>query len=204
MTDAKSTEEKILEAAKQEFLEKGFSGARMEAIAQRAGINKALLHYYFRNKERLFEEVFAYFFRQILPGLRQIVESDAHVLDKMDRFVQHYIDFLRRNPDLPLFIMHELRTGPKERLRMLVEKKMTEFEYVRSFIMQIAMAGARGEIRAVPPLHIVLNVVSMCVFPFVARPMLMGVTGISETDFEELLEQRKVVVADFIRAALKP
>lgn len=204
MSELLSTEEKILAAARAEFLEKGYNGARMEAIARRADINKALLHYYFRNKERLFEEVFAYFFDQLLPALRMVVESQAPILDKIEQFIHHYIDFIKRNPDMPAFLINELRTSPTERLQAVIDKKQAEFGHIRLFAMQIAMAGANGEIKPVPPIHIVLNVLSMCVFPFVAKPMFTNVFKIDDDSFNELMEQRKEVVSAFVRTALTP
>ena len=96
-----TTEARILQAAQQEFLEKGFAGARTASIAERAGINKALLHYYFRNKETLFEEVFTLMSRQLIPEVKAIVVSEAPILDKIDRFIHSYIDFVKQNPDLP-------------------------------------------------------------------------------------------------------
>lgn len=197
-----TTEARILQAAQQEFLEKGFAGARTASIAERAGINKALLHYYFRNKETLFEEVFTLMSRQLIPEVRAIVVSEAPILDKIDRFIYSYIDFVKQNPDLPLFILTELRTNPDGRLLEILQKKQEDFAYIQQFMLQIALATGSGEIRPVQPFHILLNILSMCIFPFMARPMAMRVMRLDEPQFEQLIEQRKQEVCAFVRQAL--
>lgn len=202
--DKLSTEAKILWAAQQEFLEKGFAGARTASIAQRAGINKALLHYYFRNKETLFEEVFSLISRQLIPEIKAIVTSEAPILDKIDRFIHSYIDFARQNPDMPLFVVTELRNNPDSKLLEILQKKQEDFVYIQQFMIQIAMATGSGEIRPVQPFHILLNILSMCVFPFMARPMAMRVMRLDEGQFAQLIEQRKQEVCSFVRQALVP
>lgn len=204
MSDSISTEDKIRAAARAEFLAKGYNGARMEEIAQRAGINKALLHYYFRSKEKLFEEVFAYFFAQMLPAIHELVERPIPILDKIEGFIHHYINFVRKNPDLPMFILTEIRGSSQERIQRLFERKQEEFQHVRSFIGQIITATTTGEIRPFQPFHVVVNVVSMCIFPFLARPMLHHVLQLSDEVFDQLIEQRKQEVTAFVRAALTP
>ena len=202
MPEELTTEQKILEAAKAEFLEKGYNGARTSEIARRAGINKALLHYYFRNKERLFEEVFGYYFGQILPAIGRIVETDAPILDKLEQIVHRYIDFFGANPDLPLFLLSELRLNPAEFLERIIALKRGEFSYLRQLAGQMMEAAAAGEIRPVHPVHIMMNVISMCIFPFIARPMIINILEVPEPAFNELISQRKQVISDFIRHAL--
>ncbi len=108
-----STEEKILEAAKEVFLKKGFDGARMQEIADTAGINKAMLHYYFRTKDRLFEHIFVTAISNIFPKVGGIFISDAPFEDKIRAFIRDYLSFILQNPFLPIFILHEMSANPE-------------------------------------------------------------------------------------------
>ena len=107
-----NTEQRILEAARKAFMHKGMSGARMQDIADEAGINKALLHYYFRNKDQLFEMVFKEAFTRFLPRLNQLIESDLGLFDKIETFVGDYIEMALQNPFLPLFVLNEMNKQP--------------------------------------------------------------------------------------------
>jgi AcrR family transcriptional regulator len=106
-----TTEEKILIAARKVFIEKGWDGARMQEIADNAGINKALLHYYFRNKEQLFKRVFAGIVGKLIPNLNTIIQSEQPIFEKIQAFIDAYLDFLLANQELPLLSLmsyHEM------------------------------------------------------------------------------------------------
>ncbi len=110
---SKNNEEKILNAAKNIFQQKGMTGARMQEIADKAGINKALLHYYYRSKQLLFEAVFHQAFKIIAPKLGTVLNSDLPLFDKIKQFTQAYINFALEHPYLPNFIIHELNQNPE-------------------------------------------------------------------------------------------
>ena len=103
-----STEEKILEAAKKVFTSKGMYGARMQDIADEAGINKALLHYYFRSKQKLFEVIFAAAAQKLFTKINFIFESDMPLFEKIEHFTEEYITVMMESPYLPLFVLNEL------------------------------------------------------------------------------------------------
>ena len=113
MTEVKkdNSEEKILNAAQSVFIQKGMDGARMQEIADEAGINKALLHYYFRTKQKLFEAILKKVFSNILPNLMDMVHSDLPIEEKLGIFIENYIDLLMENPYLPNFILKENHLG---------------------------------------------------------------------------------------------
>ncbi len=96
-------EQRILSAAKKVFINKGMTGARMQDIADAAGINKALLHYYFRSKEKLFETIFKEAVQGFLPRVNQIFESNKTIFEKIEMFCKEYIDQIRKTPYLPIF-----------------------------------------------------------------------------------------------------
>ena len=118
-----STEEKILAAAKKVFLSKGMAGARMQDIADEAGINKALLHYYFRNKEKLFEVIFAAAAQQLFPTINSIFESDIPLFEKIEKFCEEYITVMIENPYLPLFVLYEMSNDPKFLMNKIFQGK---------------------------------------------------------------------------------
>lgn len=114
-----STEEKILEAAKTVFLAKGMDGARMQEIADEAGINKALLHYYFRSKERLFEAIFSHIVKFAFPEITRIIASEEPVVVKIERVIDAYLGLLLKHPFIPGFIMKELSRDPSGLFKMI-------------------------------------------------------------------------------------
>ena len=106
------TEQKILDAAKKVFVVKGMTGARMQEIADEAGINKSLLHYYFRTKEKLFEAVFQSALGEFFPKVTSYMISDISLEDKIKVFVKEYSKVLQENPFLPSFIIGEVNRNP--------------------------------------------------------------------------------------------
>ena len=112
MVKITSTEEKIFIAATTEFITKGFDGARMQEIANKAGINKALLHYYFRSKEKLFKTIFVQIISKIRPVLIEFFTEKVPLETKVTKFVSGYIDFISENPHIPIFVLNELRNNP--------------------------------------------------------------------------------------------
>lgn len=107
-TQKDNTEDKIIEAAKEVFIKKGMDGARMQEIADEAGINKALLHYYFRSKEKLFDAIFERVIRMAFPRISQIIFSDLHFRVKVEQAIDTYLDLLMKHPYLPAFILKEI------------------------------------------------------------------------------------------------
>ncbi len=122
MVNKVNTEDRILEAAKEVFIAKGFDGARMQEIADTAEINKALLHYYFRNKDKLFEAVFEETLLQIGPMVLSFVNEPIPLEVKIWKFVDDYIEIIRNNPKLPLFILNEIHVNPDRILSFLNHK----------------------------------------------------------------------------------
>lgn len=163
-----STEDKILEAAKSVFVNKGLEGARMQEIADEAGINKALLHYYFRTKERLFEAIFAEIIKFAFPKITRIVQSDESIVSKIEQVIDAYIDLLIKHPFIPGFVLKELNRDPSGLIKMVVKFGLNP----QLVFDEIQRAMDRGEIIQMPPRHLAANIISMCVFPFAARPIV--------------------------------
>lgn len=196
-----STESRILEAARRVFMQKGFAAARMQEIADVAGINKGLLHYYFRNKNKLFKAVFDEAFEQFALQLNGVFAADIPLFDKIEAFVNEYMDILLENPALPGFVINELNQKGEEFVKGLMSRKNKPNPL--PLVGQIQMEVEAGRIRPVNPLHLVLNMLSMCAFPFIARPMFQGIVQVDDATYLKLMENRKREVTSFILNAIR-
>ena len=197
-----STEQKILEAAKKVFIQKGLDGARLEEIALEAGINKALLHYYFRSKEKLFETIFDQMVSKIAPDFSVIVESKSPIEEKIELFVHRYIDFVSENPQLPLFMIIEVNRNPQRMKDVLGQTQ--NFNKIQQFAYQMLTEMQVGRIKSFNPLHLMLNIMSLCIFPFIAKPVIQAILQVNEADLSIILKQRKEEVSRFLHEALRP
>src|SRR5580698_3884 len=162
------TQERILAASKKIFLVKGLSGARMQDIADEAGINKALLHYYYRNKEKLFETIFKEASNQFFPKISHIIESGIPLFEKIESFCREYIDLMLENGYLPLFVLNEVNKEPQRFKEKFWKNKDLIFA---KFVAAIDIAVKKRKIKSASPPHLFINLISMCIFPFIAKPL---------------------------------
>ena len=195
-----TTEEKILEAAKKIFLSKGLDGARMQDIADEAGINKAMLHYYFRSKDKLFEQIFTEVAGQFLPKIIAILQSDKTVFEKIESFCSQYIQQVIETPYVPIFILNEINKQPEAFLKKVINIKELP---VGGFLKQLESEARKGIIKKVDPMQLLLNTMSLCIFPFVARPMIQLISGKNRKQFNEMMEQRMKDVPKMIIDSIK-
>ena len=197
----KEAEEKILEAARTVFVRRGYDGARMQEIADEAGYNKSMLHYYYRDKDSLFHEVFIGVAAQILPPLVSVLEEDMELMDKLDKIVDLELTNLDNHPYMPGFMMQELNSNP-ERIPEMV--KELNIHLPDKFIRQVKLAVAAGEIAPIKPAQLMINVLALCVFPYVGRPMITAVMHLNDKEYDHLSKERKKLLPKFIRKGLKP
>ncbi len=191
----------ILAAAKKVFLIKGMSGARMQDIADAAGINKALLHYYFKSKEKLFEVIFLEEAKKFFPKINMIFESELPLFEKIEKFTTEYIDEIQENPYLPMFILTQINQDSDKFLNTVVGKNNQP--NLQHFLAQIEKEVKKGNIKPISPVHLLLNILSMCIFPFIAKPMILKKIGLDELQFRRLMEQRKQEIPQFIINSIK-
>lgn len=209
MTTDPETEDRILDAANAVFLRRGTAGARMQEIADEAGVNKALLHYYFRSKDKLAEAVFQRAARELFPVILRTIVSDAPIEEKVERVVQHELEILSRNPQLPGYLLSEMHHHP-ERIEQLVASvigaapSQVAPPMLAKLGVQIQERVAAGTMRPIAPEQFLVNLVSLCIFPFAARPLLTVVLGTGPEGFDRLIEQRKRELAGFFLNALRP
>jgi TetR/AcrR family transcriptional regulator len=190
------TEQRILEAARKVFMRRGTAGARMHEIAEEAGVNQALLHYYFRTKARLSDAVFREAAGRLVPAVARLVGSDHTLEQKVEQFVQLYIlAELHHHPErLPAMVSRLVGDDPHPLAAALVER----------LAAQLRERAAAGTLRPIVPEQFLVNIVALCVFPFVARPMLDVVFGLDERAFERFLDERRAELPGFILNALRP
>jgi AcrR family transcriptional regulator len=196
-----STEEKIKNAARVVFHKKGFAAARTRDIAEEAGINLALLNYYFRSKEKLFNIIMLEEFHSFFSSISVVFnEADSTLEEKIEKFASSYIDLLFEEPEIPLFIISEIRNN-LEGLLEKIDLKAAIFNTV--FIEQYNDAIRLGKIKDQHFLHFMLNFVGLLVFPFIAKPLLKGMTGLNEIQYNELVAERKALIPVWMNAIMK-
>ncbi len=198
--DELSTEEKIVAAARDVFVKKGMTGARMQEIADKAGINKALLHYYFRSKEQLFAAVFSEIIKHLLPQLFQIFKAEIPLEVKVYQVAEKYTDFLKDHSELPLFVLYELQRDPDELFRKLDLETFVDLQPLRD---QLKSEYEEGNIRQISLEHFMMNIISMMIFPLAAKPMFMRIMELDEDKYTEIMEERKREVPTLIMNALR-
>jgi len=195
-----STEQKIYSAAKQIFLKKGLQGARMQEIADEAGINKSLLHYYFRTKEKLFQEIFEETATKLFTSVISSLEGDGSIEIKIRLFVERYIGFIQENPYIPQFMINVISQNP-DMLLQVFEKMKIQPKY--EIMKQLQLEMDKGNIIKMRTEDLIINMVSLCIFPFIAKPLIQGILGKSDEDYIAFMEERKKMLPDFIVRAIQ-
>ena len=200
-TETHKTEELILDAAKDVFQHKGMAGARMQEIADKAGINKAMLHYYYRSKQKLFEAVFNSAINLMAPKIVKIINTDEHLFVKIENFTDKYIGFINKHNYMPSFIINELNRNPN--LLKDIFKNRNENQIEQKLISQINELVEKGEIRAIDPEQLLLNIMSLSIFPVIGQPLLKNILNTNDKEYKALLKKRKTCVAEFIINSIK-
>lgn len=197
----KQTEEKIFEAATDIFVEKGMDGARMQDIADRAGINKSLLHYYYRTKDHLFNAVYEMIAGQMFKKFAPVFDENLSLEEKIRFFLKEHIAFMQKNPRLPSFILNEIHRNP-ERIRKLIQsidinKLWTTLEAQHKEELK------RYNITKENLPQFMTTIAGMSVFPFAAKPIIASIMEKMGYNFDQYIEERKEYAADFVINALK-
>ena len=195
-----NSEERIKAAARKVFHQKGYAGTRTRDIAEEAGINHAMVNYYFRSKEKLFQivmiETMTYFFQ----GISAILNEETTSLEqKIEQVVAKYIDLLLEEPELPTFVFNEVRTNPEP----FIENSPI-YEALQNSVLarQYAEAVVRGEVSEPNLLQMVLNVISLVIFPFITQPILIALNKIDNDQYKALMLERKKLIPQWIKAML--
>ncbi len=200
-TEDSNTEELIKQAARKIFTEKGLAGARMQDIAQEAGVNKALVNYYFRSKEKLFEIVFDEAFVALYSHTAVILASDKDLFQKIEEIVENDSKIMLANPYLPIFVMNEVARNGE-----LMKKKIASSpvkEIISKFSKQVAAEVKKGTIRKVDGEELFINLTSMIMFPFIGKGVFQILFERNEESFEKLILKRRKEIVNFIVSSIK-
>jgi TetR/AcrR family transcriptional regulator len=203
------SETRILDAAHTVFTRRGTAGARMAEIAREAGVNHALVHYYFRTKQRLAEAVFRRAAGQLFPAMLAVFASELPIEEKVRRIVSAQVDMLLENRYLPAYLLAELNHFPERAELLLGSIAGAPAEVLRPRLFgrlaEQLEAGVRdGTLRPISPQAFVLNLISMAVYPFAARPLVMAIMGLDDAAFTTMMQRRKAELPEFFLAALRP
>ncbi len=199
-------EEHILKAAMDVFIEKGRDGARMQEIADRAGINKALLHYYFRSKENIYEKILRKIFFGFFNQIESLITTSASFADLLQGFIDGFIDMFTANPNLHLFIFHELSQGGTVVKKMLEGLVMEgKFNLPKWFVKRVNEEYSAGRIVKVDPPQLILNIIGSSVYFFLTEPLFMAIfsPGLS-FDRRRFIAERKKAIFDIMYYGVKP
>lgn len=196
-----STEEKIKEAARVVFHKKGYAATRTRDIAEEANINLALLNYYYRSKEKLFNLIMVETLSDFLQHLTAILNDEKSNLEKKIELIAfNYINFLFTEPEVPLFIMSELRNNPIGFIdKIPVQNVMLNSE----FIKQYQTAVETGKVTEHNPLQFLMNVMGLVIYPFISKPMITALGKIDDEQFNKMMQERKKMIPVWIKAMMK-
>lgn len=196
-----NTEEKILSAAEEIFHEKGYDGARMQEIADKASINKGLLHYYFKTKDALFDTIFSIALRRMVSNIHSILAMELSLEEKIDLIIDSYMNILLKNSALPRFVINELN---KDADRFISKHlNSTASSIFTSFDASVNKEISSGNIAEINSKHLFMNLISMIIFPFIGRPMIQVIVGLDNKAFQSLMQERREAIKSFIKMSLR-
>ena len=195
-----NTEQTILEAAEKVFLDKGYAGTKTTEIAQLAGVNHAMLHYYFRTKDNLFNKIFENKVQIFLSSFSETFEQDLSFLEKVKLSIETHFDFIGINPKIPMFIMREIIANKEKRdfiLKKIIPKGMAVLTKLECAIKEEI---EKGNINPVNPFDLLLNIASLNVFAYISGQAFFDN---KEEELKIFLQQRKKNNVEVILKSLK-
>lgn len=193
-------EEKLKEAARKLFLEKGFAAVKTREIAEAAGVNLALLNYYFRSKKKLYDMIMLETIQTFFSGMIKVFnQEETSLKEKLSLFVEGYIDLLSDNSDIVFFVMNEVKSNPEE---FAIKVNLVEKVKQSTFIRQFQEAVQHKMIPDINPIHFMMNLASLVVFPFIAMPMIGVVTQSKKADILKIIQERKRLIPLWIETMM--
>ncbi len=191
----KAPEERILLAATEEFAAKGFFGARTQSIADAAGVNKAMLHYYFRSKENLYSEVIRTAFGKILREVTQAWLSPDDLENRLEVVIESYLENYRKNPGFLKIVLREVadegerfkRAFKGSQKRQTLVAGLTPMEMINRVACELGLKNMDA-------VHMIINIVGMCAISFISPLFLQAVLHMDIADFDAYLQERRVAI----------
>lgn len=199
--NSSEVKERILEAARNLFIKNGYKATSVRDIAAASETNVAMVNYYFHSKYNLFEIIFEDAFKQLQRKIFSTLTSDLPFFELIETVITSYYDMLIEYPQIPVFILNEVNQNPEqlsERIRELdpygVFMRMSE---------RVKEEEKKGVIKETPPIDFLLNILSLCVFPFIFKNLGQNVAGVSQEVYTEMIKNHKKYVVNFVINALK-
>lgn len=199
MATGQDTEQIILDAARKVFVELGPAKARMQDVAEEADITQSLLHYYFRRRDDLYQKVFEEELQRIMPKETEMLNSDRPLVDKLAYFAENAIELHAENPHLAAFIIFEAHYDDEHFEE--IEKALSSIDLER-MQEQINARAEAGEMDPMDARQLLAHVFSLCLFPFIAKPIFQSIYGMDEAGYEDFIEERKAEVPKLLRRVL--
>lgn len=200
-TDQKlSTQQKILNAAREEFIERGYEGARIQRIADNSGANKAMIYYYFTSKKELYRQVITNVFGGALGQIRGIFEVEMSVEEKVKALVDFYVSFYRSNTGFVRLMLREIASNSPVLTGVLEELKDTikGYDYPGAVETRLLGINSGSKVRDVDPRHTMMSLVSMCVGFFIFRPVASAILSLSPEEAERFAAERSEHISDLL------
>ena len=192
----------ILKAAVREFAQEGVAGARTDAIARSAGVNKALLYYYFEDKESLYGAVLDQVFGGLMDAIMQVLNQNLRPRDKILAYVKTHFDYIASHPKYPRLVQAEMMRMGREQSPQLERMARQYFRPLFAKLAEVLSAGIKaGEFRPVDPMQFIPSMIAVVVFYFTSIPVMRAVTGVDPLT-PERLAARKAAIVDLVSAAL--
>ncbi|MCK5171137.1 MAG: TetR/AcrR family transcriptional regulator [Bacteroidales bacterium] len=195
------TQEKIIKSATELFLEKGYDRTSVRDIASKANINVSLMNYYFRSKEILFETIINLLIGKASGSLKDILDFELELNEKIRQYICKYIDMLISNPLLISFILAVLNRNPEKLTKLKVVDNLYNTE---NFAKQLEEEYKKGKIRKVNPEQFYLNMLSLITLPFAIKNIINDRNNFSQKEFNEFIKERKEIIYNTLICYLKP
>ena len=196
-------EQLILETAERLFLDKGFAMTSTTEIAKEVGCNQAMVHYYYRTKEKLFQAIFEKKVRLMFSSLFNPIDENISFEERLKNMIESHFEIIKANPKIPFLLFNELTTNPK-RLEAIVKESGLAESVINQFNKELQAEIKKGTIRPISPMDLLLSIVYLNIILFIAKPLLETVLSISEDDYKKLIEKRKQENVLIILRSLKP
>ncbi len=195
-----STEEKIKIAARKVFYKKGYAATRTRDIAEEADINLALLNYYFRSKQKLFDIIMYETVSEFVHSMAATMnDANTSFEEKVERIASNYIDFIIERPDIPIFMLHEIRDNIDEISAKLPIQNLLMGSV---FFKQFQEALLEGSHAQSDPMHFLVNLWGLTIFPFLGKPLIMKINDMSDADFKQFMQERKALIPVWVKALM--
>jgi AcrR family transcriptional regulator len=199
--DYTEVQTKIMEEARKLFVKKGLKGTTVRDIAAESGVNVAMVNYYFRSKEKLFDTIFDEAFHILAEKIFGLADSNLPFFELIRQWIYSYYDTLLEYPDFPIFVLNELVANPRKLSRKFKDKN--PYHLYMKLSERIKEEEAKGTIHLVSIPDFLLNVISLSIFPFAVRPIAIQFLNLSEDNYMKLLDKHREYVADFVIKAIK-